>query len=333
MVPSSIPVATSSRSSPTTQQVMAMGFSMVVFSTAQESRFGKLFCFANHTCCSPGIRSWAFFLIEHPEDLGTVNGEAPASIWQLDEMRNLQITTNATTWAIFQCGFGADTSKPTRFLSSIPGIRATFSKWPAFDEQGKYVGPLPARCTHTRHIRRLIGKDSQGRWVTGPAASYPPGLCKYLANLVVSVLRKGGTHDITEVVRQTPPTTVSGEHLCCGQSSLALPMDVDKGGDTPKPDAENGSKQMVAEKPAAQTNGPTNASGIQHTVSDSNWGRPMMVEWSGEEREITDGFGLCSPNRWAPDCRGVGQSTQARDITRSTTCSDVLFMNRWEICA
>ena len=256
----------------------------------------------------------AFFLIEHPEDLGTVNGEAPASIWQLDEMRDLQIATNATTWAIFQCGFGADTSKPTRFLSSIPGIKARFSKWPAFDEQGKYVGPLPARCTHTRHVQRLIGKDSQGRWVTGPAASYPPGLCKYLANLVVSVLRKGGTHEVMEVGEKTPPTTVSGEHSCFGQSSLALPMDIDKGGGNPKHDVENGPKQMVAEKPAAQTNGPTNVIGVQHTVSDSNWGRPMMVEWSGEEREITDGFGLCSPNRWAPDCRGVGQSAQARDI-------------------
>ena len=82
----------------------------------------------------------AFFLIEHPEDLGTVNGEAPASIWQLDEMHDLQIVTNATTWAIFQCGYGADTSKPTRFLSSIPGIKARFSKWPAFDEQGKICG-------------------------------------------------------------------------------------------------------------------------------------------------------------------------------------------------
>ena len=285
-------------------------------SSAQRKKVDLANYFVSQTIRAAHLASevGAFFLIEHPEDLGTVNGEAPASIWQLDEMRDLQIATNATTWAIFQCGFGADTSKPTRFLSSIPGIKARFSKWPAFDEQGKYVGPLPARCTHTRHVRRLIGKDSQGRWVTSPAASYPPGLCKYLANLVVSVLRKGGTHEVMEVGEKTPPTTVSGEHSCFGQSSLALPMDVDKGGGNPKHDVENGPKQMVAEKPAAQTNGPTNVIGVQHTVSDSNWGRPMMVEWSGEEREITDGFGLCSPNRWAPDCRGVGQSAQARDI-------------------
>ena len=281
-------------------------------SSAQRKKVDLANYFVSQTIRAAHLASevGAFFLIEHPEDLGTVNGESPASIWQLDEMRDLQIATNATTWAIFQCGFGADTSKPTRFLSSIPGIKARFSKWPAFDEQGKYVGPLPARCTHARHVRRLIGKDSQGRWVTGPAASYPPGLCKYLANLVVSVLRKGGTHEAMEVVEKapsttvleaaekTPSTTVSGEHSGFGQSSFSLPMDVDK----------------VAEKPAAQTNGPTNLIGVQHTVSDSNWGRPMMVEWSGEEREITDGFGLCSPNRWAPECRGVGQSAQARDI-------------------
>jgi hypothetical protein len=47
-----------------------------------------------------------FFLIEHPEDLGSVNGESPASIWQLEEMRDLQIATEATTWAVFQCLWG-----------------------------------------------------------------------------------------------------------------------------------------------------------------------------------------------------------------------------------
>ena len=276
----------------------------------------------------------AFFLIEHPEDLGTVNGEAPASIWQLDEMRDLQIVTNATTWAIFQCGYGADTSKPTRFLSSIPGIKARFTKWPAFDEQGKYVGPLPARCTHTRHVRRLIGKDSQGRWVTGPAASYPPGLCKYLANLVVSVLRKGGTHEVTKVVENTASTAASkvvdspthevtkvaenaasaaASKVVDPPTSLVRPMEVDKCGGDPK-HADGVFNRLVHEKPAAQTSGHTKLTEVQHTFSDSNWGRPMMVEWSGEEREITDGFGLCSANRWAPDCRGVGQSAQARDI-------------------
>ena len=254
----------------------------------------------------------AFFLIEHPEDLGSVNGEAPASIWQLDEMRDLQIATNATTWAIFQCKYGADTSKPTRFLSSIPGIQTMYSKWPAFDQQGKYVGPLPARCTHTRHVRRLIGKDSQGRWVTGPAAAYPPGLCKYLANLVVSVLRKGGTHEATRVEEKATPTTALVDKTPL--PSLGRPMEVDKCGDEPNQHAEGGSKQSVHEKPAAQGNGHAKLADAQQTFSDSNWGRPMMVEWSGEEREITDGFGLCSPNRWAPDCRGVGQSAQAQDI-------------------
>ena len=302
-------------------------------SSAQRKKVDLANYFVSQTIRAAHLASevGAFFLIEHPEDLGTVNGESPASIWQLDEMRDLQIATNATTWAIFQCGFGADTSKPTRFLSSIPGIKARFSKWPAFDEQGKYVGPLPARCTHARHVRHLIGKDSQGRWVTGPAASYPPGLCKYLANLVVSVLRKGGTHEAMEVVEKapsttvleaaekTPSTTVSGEHAGFGQSSFSLPMDVDK----------------VAEKPAAQTNGPTNLIGVQHTVSDSNWGRPMMVEWSGEERERSLTALACA------HLTGGLLSAEVLDkalkhvtsTTRSMTCSEVLFVNRWEIFA
>ena len=69
----------------------------------------------------------AYFIIEHPEDLGAVNGESPASIWQLDEMRDLQVDTQAVTWAIFQCVYGAITSKPTRFLSNIPGIRSRYA--------------------------------------------------------------------------------------------------------------------------------------------------------------------------------------------------------------
>ena len=60
-----------------------------------------------------------YFLIEHPEDLGLVAEESPASIWQLDEMRQLQVEAKATTWAIFQCSFNAGSPKPTRFLSNL----------------------------------------------------------------------------------------------------------------------------------------------------------------------------------------------------------------------
>ena len=69
-------------------------------------------CFLLHAC-------GRCFLVEHPEDLGAIHGERPASIWQLDEMKKLAKHANAVTWAIHQCEFGASTTKPTRFLSNM----------------------------------------------------------------------------------------------------------------------------------------------------------------------------------------------------------------------
>ena len=297
-------------------------------SAAQRKKVDTANYFVSQTIAAAhrAFASGTCFLIEHPEDLGSVNGEAPASIWQLDEMRDLQVATGATTWAIFQCAFGADTSKPTRFISTIPGIKSRFAKWPRFDAAGKYLGPLPARCTHKRHVRRLIGKDAHGRWVTGPAAAYPPGLCKYLANLVASVLRKGGFHKLDNEKEST--------------SDHSQPMDVEKGtqqsdemeGDThapsgkremrdeggpPMPETGKPEDSTCLEQPSSNSASFGNPAGHHHTVSRSNWGRPLMVEWSGEEREIVDGFGLCSPNRWAPDCRGLGQGSVSLDLNNS----------------
>ena len=38
---------------------------------------------------------------------------------------------------------------------------------------------------------KLIGKSKDGKFQTGPSASYPAGLCKFLAELISSVLRMG----------------------------------------------------------------------------------------------------------------------------------------------
>ena len=40
-------------------------------------------------------------------------------------------------------------------------------------------------------MKKLIGKSKDGKFQTGPSASYPAGLCKFLAELISSVLRKG----------------------------------------------------------------------------------------------------------------------------------------------
>ena len=131
--------------------------------------------------------------MEHPEDLGAVGQERPASVWQLDEMRQMVIDTNATTWAVFQCQYGGLTPKPTRFVSDIDDAKkAKYNKWPSFSRDGQYLGPLPYSCGHRWHVKKLIGKSKDGRFHTGPSAAYPAGLCMFLAQLMASVLRNGG---------------------------------------------------------------------------------------------------------------------------------------------
>ena len=90
--------------------------------------------------------AWQYFL-EHPEDLGvTPDKEIPASIWQWPSIRELQVSTRAITFAVFQCSFEAATSKPTRFLTNLQALVRQpphFATWPKFDSEHRYVGPLP----------------------------------------------------------------------------------------------------------------------------------------------------------------------------------------------
>jgi hypothetical protein len=130
------------------------------------------------------------FLFEHPEDLGkTINGDKPASVWQLEEMRKFVESGSAFTFAIFQCHFGAQSPKPTRFVTTFPLAKSfPWQGWPQFDEDRNYLGPLPSACSHQFHVRKLIGKE-KGKWKTADSAAYPPPLYKWLAQLIVS--RKG----------------------------------------------------------------------------------------------------------------------------------------------
>ena len=58
------------------------------------------------------------FLLEHPEQLGRAHGTVPASIWNFEQFQELVETGSVAQAAIFQCVFGAPTSKPTRLASS-----------------------------------------------------------------------------------------------------------------------------------------------------------------------------------------------------------------------
>ena len=46
-----------------------------------------------------------------------------------------------------------------------------------------------------------------------------------------------------------------------------------------------------------------------------NWGTPLLVEWDNEVRELVDGLGLCSCNRWRLDGRGRTFGTKAKILS------------------
>ena len=98
---------------------------------------------------------------------------------------------SANTFAIQQCHFGALTPKPTRFLSTFEfqDDRCHFGL-PRLDKLGAYKGPLPKSCGHY-HQHKLLGKTAN-KWNTSPSASYPPGLCRFLAELVLNAIASCG---------------------------------------------------------------------------------------------------------------------------------------------
>ena len=120
-------------------------------------------------------------MLEHPEDLGRCSRGEPASIWQLPEFRAAFGDTPFVSVAGHQCQFGVDRKKPTQLLSDILEMEDFGSAgWPSFDSRGWYVGPLPMDCGHC-HKDKMIRRTAQGGFHTSPTASYPVGMCEFLA--------------------------------------------------------------------------------------------------------------------------------------------------------
>ena len=141
--------------------------------------------------CECAAGSNGFFILEHPEDLGTVQGEQPGSIWQWQEVLDLIPKFSATCFAIHQCQFGALTPKPTRLLTNMKVADSRcFCSLPKFDKLGFYKGPLPRKCGHL-HKHKLIGKTGS-KWNTSPSAAYPAGMCDFLAQLILNAFASFG---------------------------------------------------------------------------------------------------------------------------------------------
>ena len=236
------------------------------------------------------------FLIEHPEDLGsTPAGDLPGSIWAMTETFELAKRTGATTASFYQCPFEAETSKPTRFLTTLPLTDPPELKlargWPRFSAHGAYLGPLPRRCGH-RH-KPLLGRDQKtGAFVTSAAAAYPARMCFWIATLIVNFCLERPVLKVEESetglkaqeiaeTQDVPAVTRSSSDATAGfTSTTILPEDQDT-----SEDDEEGIVRPLAKD------------------FKGGVGPPLASKWGGKSKEIHDGAGLCSPGRWIPGKR------------------------------
>ena len=129
------------------------------------------------------------FLLEHPENLGSVSSRPsplirPASIWELQEFQQLAGGQTFSV-ALYQCALGAKSRKPTRFLSNIPGLEKLGKPaWPVLDRMGRYRGPLPPFCSCGRTHSGLIKRSAEEAFSTTEAASYPPQMDIFIAQAI-----------------------------------------------------------------------------------------------------------------------------------------------------
>ena len=167
------------------------------------------------------IQANKFWMLEHPEDLGkTKSGEFSASIWQLPELRAL-VDMSGSTWAVHQCIFGAETSKPTRLASNLPACAQLGKSWPSLSSGGDYAGPLLC-CPHGSRPP-LIG-FRHGQFATSGAEAYPSAFCKYLAQFILSALAAANTGDISssEDAEQLSRRLLQGSPTVPSALSVAL---------------------------------------------------------------------------------------------------------------
>ena len=168
------------------------------------------------------------------------------------------------------------------------------------------------------------GKDSSG-WKTSPSAAYPPGLCEFLAEKILSAHTASGRGSKNLPAKRKADSVGSindSSSQCAIVDSTLLGGGVDSSFN--KATLIDGSPTGVGVHLDAglgsQMNAPFSA------VSDDgfdmgkckNFGSPMMVEWAGVHRPFVDGFGLCSPTRWPPASRGLYSADDMKRLADAT---------------
>ncbi len=152
---------------------------------------------------APGAR----IMILHPEQLGPAPRGAPATIWDLPELRRWAARAGMMRAATYQCRFGAtEYTAPIGILSSHCLNSKLFDKgWPVISSTpSRYHGPLPPFCTCSRkaHRPRALRTTRVTGGVDAPLVK--DGFTQYLINLLLceaahssaaELLRLGGEHE------------------------------------------------------------------------------------------------------------------------------------------
>lgn len=247
------------------------------------------------------------FLLEHPEQLGTAHGLIPASIWNFQQFLDLEASQAVSQAGIFQCEFGAPTSKPTRLATSaIEAFEASdlgkFLGPHKLNSSGVYLGPLPRQCPHGHHEQKLIGKNQDGQWNTAPSAAYPHKLCEAIAQMIATHLHRhsrGGS--LTKLGDEDSLTKLGDE-------------DSEGRGDGKDQEEEGTKARQAFEKQAEAIHEESDDCfhGLLKQAAWDNAGLPMVCRWQNKQKSFADGGGLNSPGRWAPEDRGVNMDNDKR---------------------
>eukprot|EP00439_Symbiodinium_sp_Y106_P030950 s4025_g3.t1 len=110
------------------------------------------------------------FLWEHPKDPGC---RPYPSIFATAEFKELLLRTGSSSVSFDQCTLGGPTRKPTTLAGNVQGL----------DGFARYA--CPGESPDHRHELSL-GFDSEGHFLTRRLQTYPPGMCRLIAQCLVA---------------------------------------------------------------------------------------------------------------------------------------------------
>ena len=254
-------------------------------------------------------------------------------------MRQLEESSRVLTFAFYQCQFGAKSRKPTRFITTIPGLAlATRLGWPSFSSAGFYIGPLPPTCTCTQEHIGIIKRHPDESFRTTSAQAYPPAMDLWMATTILRhfaahpppVLKRArsGGEDEGDELRASAFSRASGaisgtSDTASSKGALRTTESSKKVASTslvPSSTASSGGTSVILE---VASSGPSSSafsgdlgmasSGTSSLAFSGLLGReasflrsgPVQVSYKGKIRNMVDGLGKNSWGIRPAGARGV----------------------------